>query len=95
MFVPHKNQFFFNLGTLSQLLILKHFIFLFYKQIIVDNCTRIAELYTTLFTFLITPISLSEVISSEKTSDNQIQLVLNGKNLIQPYEKMLFDHGLL
>lgn len=47
-----------------------------------------------LFTFLITPISLSEVISSEKTSDNQIQLVLNGKNLIQPYNPQIVDISL-
>ena len=47
-----------------------------------------------LFTFLITPISVSEVISSEKTSDNQIQLVLNGKNLIQPYNPQIVDISL-
>ena len=47
-----------------------------------------------LFTFLITPISKSEVISSEKTSNNQIQLVLNDINLIQPYNPQIADISL-
>ena len=47
-----------------------------------------------LFTFLITPISKSEVISSEKTSNNQIQLVLNDINLIQPYNPQIVDISL-
>ena len=47
-----------------------------------------------LFIFLITPISKSEDISSEKTSGNQTQLVLNGNNLIQPYNPQIVDISL-